>query len=613
MNKLAHNKFIPRAYMTGSVEQRLMLLRGLMDTDGTCSLAGAATFSSSSEQLARDVVELVRSLGGVASTYTWPTSYTKDGVRRAGRQCWCVYLRLNHNPFLLERKAARWHTPKKLSRRIITITPAGYEDTRCIAVNTRRNLYVTDDYVVTHNTVQGIRAARALRGRTIVVVPKFLVSVWTTGLEGDKTLDPPTPPGWPGQKVLVLKGTTTVRPSDPGAKVSKAARDSLALAAQLQTLDHPMGVIKSTVDIVIINYDILYAWVDVLLAWEPKTLIFDEAHMLMGDKARRTRAAERLRSAIPNRMMLSATPMTSRPRDLWAPVNVLSEARFGAPFPFFKRYCNAFQERVATDRIVWNTKGSSNLDELHRRLRFFMLRRTKEDVGMQLPPRTRQIIEVEVEKRFQLSMAVALMNDESMRRALDMAADGKLSDVAQLALGHAQDGNKVVIGTWRKAVAEELANALRGADVDARVITGDVNEKKRKEILAAQPPVICATLDSMGMGLDLSFANVGICAELHYVPSKLVQWEGRLHRFRQKRPTLFQYVIATGTADELIRDMVIKKMHTFKDGVGKSSDKLMDDLEGGKKSPTEVLRGLYLRMTAKQAPRPDNTPDDVLD
>lgn len=482
------------------------------------------------------------------------------------------------------------------------LRPYQKEGVEFLVGNSAEGAFLADE-VGLGKTLTGIRAARALRGRTIIVVPNFLKSVWTTGLEGDKSLDPPTPPGWPGMNVLVLKGTTTVPPADLGAKkLSKTARDSLALVDKLKA--------PSEIDIVIINYDILYAWVDVLLAWEPKTMIMDEAHVLMGDKSRRTRAAERLRSAIPNRMMLSATPMTSRPRDLWAPVNVLSEGRFGAPFPYFKKHCAAFQERVSADRIVWNTKGSSELPELHRRLQFFMLRRTKEDVGMQLPPRTRQIIEVEVERRFQLSMAVALQNDESMRRALDMAADGKLGDVAQLALGHAQEGNKVVIGTWRKAVAEELANALRGADIDARVITGDVNEKKRKEILDAQPAVICATLDSMGMGLDLSFANVGICAELHYVPSKLVQWEGRLHRFRQKRPTLFQYVIATGTADELIRDMVIKKMHTFKDGVGKSSDQLMDDLEGGKKSPTEVLRGLYARMQAKQKANPNAEVDE---
>ena len=454
------------------------------------------------------------------------------------------------------------------------------------------------DEVGVGKTVQALRAARALRGRLLIVCPNFLKNVWEVGLDGDKKLDPPTPAGWPGQKRLILKGTTTAAP-DAASKSSKAARESLALADRLRASD-------CDTQIVIVNYDILYAWVDVLLAWAPQTVVFDEAHYLMGDKARRTRAAERLTKSIPSRMMLSATPMTSRPRDLWAPVNVLSEGRFGAPFAYFKKHAAAFQERISAERVVWNTKGSSDLPELQRRLSFFMLRRTQEDVALQLPPRTRQIIEVDVERRFQLSMAVALQNDDSLRRALDMAADGKLQDVAQIVLGHVQEGGKkVVVGTWRKAVAEELANALRGAGVDAHVITGDVSAKKRAEILKAQPEVICATLDSMGVGLDLSFASIGVCAELHYVPSKLVQWEGRIHRFRQKLPTLFQYIIARGTADELIKDMVIRKLHTFSKGVGKSSDKLGDDLSGIEKSPTQVLKGLYERMKAKQKADPN--------
>ena len=437
------------------------------------------------------------------------------------------------------------------------------------------------DEVGLGKTLTGIRAARAIRGKTVVICPNFLKGVWFTGIFGDKKLDPPTPVGWPlkPEEVMILKST---KPTP----------------------------IPESVHVVIINYDILHAWIDTLIAWGPSTVIMDEGHMLMGDKARRTRAASRLARSVPNRIMLTATPMTSRPRDLWAPIDVVSEGRLGAPFKYFLAHCAAFQERVSAERVVWNTKGSSRLDELQRRLSFFMLRRTKDDVGMQLPPRTRQMVEVEVKRQFALSMAVALQNDESLRRALDMAADGKMDDVVRLVMSHASEGNKIVVGTWRKIIAESIADALRGLNVDAHVITGDVSDKRRKAILEAKPQVICATLDSMGMGLDLSFANIGVCAELHYVPSKLVQWEGRMHRFRQKMPTLFQYVVARGTADELVRDTVIRKLGTFAQGVGKSSDGLMNDLEGGKKSPSEILRGMYLRMQAKQKADPDADNED---
>jgi len=513
--------------------------------------------------------------------------------------------------------------------RVVRVRPDGETHVYDIVCADPHRNFVADGIVV-HNcgkTVQALRAARALRGRTIIVCPTFLKGVWVTGLEGDAKLDPPTPAGWPGQKVLVLTGVQT---SPEDLANTKMALDTIALAkatadnkGQLKRIIETTGVKPPSkaardtyeqaqllkpdgdIQIVIINYDILYAWTDILLAWGARTIIFDEAHMLMGDRARRTRAAEKLAKLAESRMLLSATPMTSRPRDLWAPINVMSEGRFGAPFAFYKKHTGAFQERISAERVVWNTKGSSDLPELQRRLSFFMLRRTKDDVGMQLPPRTRQIIEVDVERRFQLSMAVALQNDESLRRALDMAADGKLNDVASLAYSHAEAGSKIVIGTWRKIVAEQLADALRGEGVDAQVIHGEVGAAKRRAIIEAKPTVLCATIDSMGVGLDLTYANIGICAELPYVPSKLVQWEGRMHRFRQQMRTLFQYVVARGTADELIRDTIIRKMSDFKDSVGKSSDGLQRDLEGGDKTPVQVLKGLYERMKAKQAADPN--------
>ncbi len=427
------------------------------------------------------------------------------------------------------------------------------------------------DAVGLGKTLQAIRTARALRGKTLIVSPAFLKGVWVTGLNGDKMLTPPTPAGWPGVKCQVLAGTKPDKtPIDPD------------------------------VHVLIINYDVLHAWVDTLIAWQPVTIIFDEAHVMMSDRARRTRSAEQIARATPNRVLLSATPITSRPRDLWAPLQVMSAWRFGTPFPYYKHHAAAFQEQVTPERIAWNTKGASNLDELKRRLSFFMVRRTPSDVKLELPSRQRQVIEVDVQRKYTIALAIALKNEDSLRRALDMAADGKLSDVVSLVAGHVAAGSKVVVGTWRKAVAEVLATTLREAGFEARVITGDVSRKTRDEILRKKPQIICATLDSMGMGLDLTFANVGVCAELPYVPSKLVQWEGRMYRFRQTLPTLFQYVIARGTADELVRATCIDKLHLFEQGIGKQDDSLLEDLDAREKTPVEVLRGLYERIKAGQ-------------
>src|SRR5687767_10714491 len=85
-NVRSEAKFIPRVYLDASREARLDLLRGLMDTDGWVERWGSARFCSTSEQLARDVVELVRSLGGWCSVRRRTTPFPDThGTRKDGR------------------------------------------------------------------------------------------------------------------------------------------------------------------------------------------------------------------------------------------------------------------------------------------------------------------------------------------------------------------------------------------------------------------------------------------------------------------------------------------------------------------------------------------------
>ena len=64
--KLSHDKFIPDEYKCGSIQQRIDLLAGLVDSDGYVSHTGAISISTSSEQMAKDIQEIVQSIGGIA-------------------------------------------------------------------------------------------------------------------------------------------------------------------------------------------------------------------------------------------------------------------------------------------------------------------------------------------------------------------------------------------------------------------------------------------------------------------------------------------------------------------------------------------------------------------
>jgi superfamily II DNA or RNA helicase len=154
----AWDKHVPASYKYGSVATRLDVLRGLMDTDGTCRKNGMPYFATVSEHLAADVIEIVQSLGGLATQYIEQPTYIYKGTRREGRQRYVVALSMPHgmNPFLLERKAQRWHRTRAVTRRIVSIEPTESAPCTCITVAAHDGLFVTQHHVVTHNS-QAIR------------------------------------------------------------------------------------------------------------------------------------------------------------------------------------------------------------------------------------------------------------------------------------------------------------------------------------------------------------------------------------------------------------------------------------------------------------------------
>jgi replicative DNA helicase len=152
----SHDKFIPPSYLAASRRARLDLLRGLLDTDGWVEAFGTVRFSTSSPRLAGDVVALARSLGAWCSLRMKRTAFVHRGERRAGRAA--HVLTITHpeprSLFLLSDKQLR--APQRLRRRkkpaFVAIEPVRRTPTQCIAVSHPSRLYVTDDFVVTHNT-----------------------------------------------------------------------------------------------------------------------------------------------------------------------------------------------------------------------------------------------------------------------------------------------------------------------------------------------------------------------------------------------------------------------------------------------------------------------------
>lgn len=203
-------KTIPACYFTASTHQRMELIRGLMDTDGTADQKGCASFCTTSEKLAMQLIHLVRSCGGMASHWTKTPTYTHHGVKKIGRKAWNIHIRMKtpSSLFHLPRKKERMKDVNQYSERLALtidkIEPAGFDDSRCIVVDHPEHLYVCNDYIVTHNTVTSCGTAADNGERLVVgVLPRY-AKKWCKDL--DDNLDVGKKGIMPVESISQLRG-----------------------------------------------------------------------------------------------------------------------------------------------------------------------------------------------------------------------------------------------------------------------------------------------------------------------------------------------------------------------------------------------------------------------
>lgn len=175
-------KFIPDCYKFNDISVRLAILQGLMDTDGTVFKNGlAVSFTSISQRLAEDVQFLVQSFGGTARITSRTPHFTHNGELKDGQLAYTVAIRLPAGipPFRLARKANRVTPFTKYPpvRYIADVQQVEDKPATCILVDNLTHLFVTDDFIVTHNTAVMVAGGMELRRlglsrKNLYVVPK---------------------------------------------------------------------------------------------------------------------------------------------------------------------------------------------------------------------------------------------------------------------------------------------------------------------------------------------------------------------------------------------------------------------------------------------------------
>ena len=342
--------------------------------------------------------------------------------------------------------------------------------------------------------------------------------------------------------------------------------------------------IPMTAEWVIINYDIVARHMTDLQRVPWAALVFDEAHYLKNHTSARSKLSRQLTAAAATAtpslvvQLLTGTPLTSRPRDLFVLLQLVAHPLGRSFLSFAKRYCAAEKGEYG-----WKTGGASNIDELTVQLHGVMLRRTKDDV-LALPPKLRTWLPVDVpsgtgaraiKKVFELlagkDARLAPSRDVELRRrgkllaflveARQALAFAKATTTLDFIRGAIDQGEKVIVFSCFDDPIQKLARALAEAAV---VVTGKTPTAMRQSLVDrfqndSDVRVFVANIIAGGTGLNLTAATQVVFNDLDWVPANHWQAEDRAYRIGQTRTVNVTYFVARNTIDDFVQAVLETK------------------------------------------------------
>lgn len=351
------------------------------------------------------------------------------------------------------------------------------------------------------------------------------------------------------------------------------------------------GNLKPTVEnlrgktVTIMNYDIVEKSMPVLEELGFRLLVIDECHMIKNYKAKRTKAVISLSQDIEDVLCLSGTPLTNKPIEIYPILQALKRDKGDFSFwNFTRRYCDGKKKWVPGKdggREIYDTSGSSNLDELNEKLRKnVMLRRKKEDVYKELKPINRMMVRIELENRLYkkfkeieedfveyyeqtkgkvLDKGKKVVFIETMRK---LSAEGKTSQSIEFIDNIYQEKRKVIVFAHHHEVLDKIQAAFEKKTTFLR-IDGNTNYKVRErnvETFNAMDDVIMGcSITASATSMNLQTCSNVVFVELTWVPADHQQAEARVHRIGQKEIVNIYYLIADKTIEEKVFGVIERK------------------------------------------------------
>jgi superfamily II DNA or RNA helicase len=364
------------------------------------------------------------------------------------------------------------------------------------------------------------------------------------------------------------------------------------------------------------------------VAWD--LIILDEGQRIKNWEAKTSRIVKALKS--PFALVLSGTPLENRLDELYSVVEFIDDRRLGPAFRFFNRH------RVVDER--GKLMGYKNLDTLRDTLRPIMLRRTRQKVVKELPPRTteviriaptgeqadlesghRKIVQTIISKKYLSEMDLLRLQKALLMCRMcadstflvDKRAPGyssKLEELGRLLDQlRAEEGRKIVLFSEWTTMLNLIEPLLEARKMSFVRLDGSVPQKKRHELIHRfQNDPACMlfiTTNAGATGLNLQAANTVINVDLPWNPAVLEQRISRAHRMGQKQPVQVFLLVTTDTLEENLLGTLSAKHQLSLAVLDPEADVSQVDLSTG-------MEELKRRMEILLGARPEAAEDESM-
>lgn len=346
-----------------------------------------------------------------------------------------------------------------------------------------------------------------------------------------------------------------------------------------------LAAINADIRVWIINYDILKKHFPILAKIHFSSIIGDEAHMLKSPGTIRTKAFRTLSRDINSVILLSGTPLLSRPSELFSLLNIIDPKKWNNWYEFARKYCGM-------KRTPWgvDTSGATNIEELHARIKKYFIRREKKDILKELPPKTfiELPMQLKGESNKQYNTAsedlakylrqyagkqppeiAKAMNAEKLMQLnvlRQICANGKTDIAVELIESIIDSGEKVLVFSSFVGPLEKLKEHFGS---EAVMITGQTDVDDRGDIVKAfqnnkNIKVFLGGVKSAGTGITLTAASNVVFLDYSWTPSDMLQAQDRVHRPGQQATNINIYqIVAKDTIDEDMKGVLEEKQKIF--------------------------------------------------